>query len=88
MVEPVGCGFLDGGYRLLSTPTLRRGASLTWPVLPFNPYRAARETDLRYAVGWLRVPLHVEKLLHGALNWGRQDIDFALEAASTKPAAR
>ncbi|MBL8232919.1 MAG: hypothetical protein JNL98_30750 [Bryobacterales bacterium] len=32
-------------------------ASLTWPVFPHNPYTDTAETDLRYAVGRLSVPL-------------------------------
>jgi hypothetical protein len=32
-------------------------ARLVWPVLPFNPYCNAPETDLRYAVGMLPAPV-------------------------------
>ena len=32
-------------------------ARLVWPVLPFNPYGNAPETDLRYAVGVLPAPV-------------------------------
>jgi hypothetical protein len=51
-------------------------------VLPFNPYRNAPETDLRYAVGRLQVPLKVEKDPGWALTWGRQNIEFILEVPS------
>jgi hypothetical protein len=60
------------------------GSHLNWPVLPFNPYRNALETDLRYAVGRLRVPLEVKPWPGWALNWRRQDIEFSLEVAPTK----
>lgn len=33
------------------------GASLSWPVFPYNPYANAPETELRYAVGALAMPL-------------------------------
>ncbi len=56
-------------------------ARLVWPVLPFNPYRNAPETDLRHAVGVLTVPIKVAPPAEGALNWRRQEIAFALEAA-------
>src|SRR6185503_6464380 len=41
------------GWTLHVAPTAR----LVWPVLPFNPYRNAPETDLRHAVGVLSVPV-------------------------------
>lgn len=72
--EQIGGFIRHGGWTLKVPPT----AHLTWPVLPFNPYRNARETDLTHAVGRLRVPLTVEK--HGwVLNWGRQEIQFSLD---------
>ena len=55
-------------------------ARLTWPVLPFNPYANAPETELRHAVGVLTVPLAVEPPpADAALNWRRGQIDFELE---------
>jgi hypothetical protein len=82
--EQIGGWIRHRGWTLKIPPTAR----LMWPVLPFNPYRAAPETDLRYAVGRLLVPLQVEKRPGWALNWGRQDIEFTLEAPSAKLAAR
>jgi hypothetical protein len=73
--EDIGGWIRHRGWTLRVPPS----AHLTWPVLPFNPYRNAPETDLRYAVGRLRVPLKVERRPDWVLNWGRQDIDFALE---------
>jgi len=55
-------------------------ATLTWPVFGFNPYRNAPETDLRYAVGVLTVPLEVEPVEEWALNWRRQKIVFRISA--------
>jgi hypothetical protein len=54
-------------------------ASLVWPVLPFNPYKNAPESDLRHAVGVLTVPLRVHPPTDGALNWRRGKIDLSLE---------
>ena len=82
--EQIGGRIRHRGWTLKIPPTAR----LSWPVLPFNPYRNAPETDLRYAVGRLQVPLKVEKRPGWALNWGRQDIEFTLEAHSAGPAAR
>lgn len=62
--------------------TLRAPSSarLNWPVLPFNPYANAPETDLRHAVGVLTVPVTVEPPpADAALNWRRGEIAFELE---------
>jgi hypothetical protein len=82
--EEIGGWIRHRGWTLKVPPTAR----LIWPVLPFNPYRAAPETDLRYAVGRLQVPLHVEKRPDWALNWGRQDLEFTLDVPSAKAAPR
>jgi hypothetical protein len=57
-------------------------ARLVWPVLPFNPYRNAPETDMRHAIGVLTVPVQVHPPAAGALNWRRGEIAF--ELASTQ----
>lgn len=75
--EQIGGWIRHGGWTLKTPPTAR----LTWPVLPFNPYRNAPETDMRHAVGRLQVPLKVAPRPGWALNWGRQDVEFAVEAA-------
>jgi len=36
---------------------LPAGATLTWPVFPFNPYRDGPETSLDHAIGIVSVPL-------------------------------
>src|SRR5262245_38124978 len=70
------------GWTLRVDPTAR----LVWPILPFNPYRNAPETDLRHAVGVLSVPVKVQPLPEGGLNWRQGEIAFALEAkAEAKP---
>lgn len=56
-------------------------ARLVWPVLPFNPYRNAPETDLRHAVGVLSVPVKVKRPTREGLNWRTGNIAFILETA-------
>lgn len=82
--EEIGGWIRHRGWTLMVHPTAR----LTWPVLPFNPYRNGPETDLEYAVGRLSIPLEVEEDPDWALNWGRQEIEFTLEAPSDEPASR
>jgi hypothetical protein len=55
-------------------------ARLKWPVMPFNPYRNAPETDMRFAIGVLSVPVRVEPPAVGALNWRRGEIALLLES--------
>ena len=74
--EQVGGWIRHRGWKL----SVDRPARLTWPVLPFNPYKNAPETDLRLAIGVLSVPVRVEAPTEGALNWRRGSIDFALES--------
>jgi hypothetical protein len=63
------------------TVRLDPGARLTWPVYPFNPYTNAPETDLRYAVGALSLPVKVETPPPGqGFAWRRQVVAFELEA--------
>jgi hypothetical protein len=66
------------GWTLRVDPTAR----LVWPVLPFNPYRNAPETDLRYAVGVLSVPVKVQPPPEGGLNWRRGEIAFTVHVKS------
>ncbi len=53
------------GWKLYLPPE----ATLTWPVYPFNPYRNGPETELKWAVGTVSVPLRPES----------QEIVFVLE---------
>lgn len=78
--EQIGGWIRHGGWRLQVPP----GARLTWPVMPFNPYRNAPETDLRHAVGRLRVPLEVQPWPQWELGWRRQDVAFTLEAGAAR----
>jgi hypothetical protein len=68
------------GWTLRVDPSAR----LVWPILPFNPYKNAPETDMRHAVGVLTVPVHVHPTTEGALNWRRGEMAFALEARGAK----
>jgi hypothetical protein len=43
------------------TMKLGAAASLSWPIYPQNPYADAPETQLRYAVGRLTIPLHLKE---------------------------
>jgi hypothetical protein len=80
--EQIGGWIRHRGWVLKVPPTAR----LIWPVMPFNPYRAKPETDLRYAVGRLWLPIQVEKR-ESVLNWRRQNIEFTLEVPTGGPAA-
>jgi hypothetical protein len=80
--EQIGSWIRHRGWTLRVDPTAR----LVWPILPFNPYRNAPETELRHAVGVLSVPLRVQPPAHGALNWRRQEIAFTLETQPAGPA--
>ncbi|MBS1820860.1 MAG: hypothetical protein JST61_02600 [Acidobacteria bacterium] len=42
------------------TLTFDNDATLQWPVYPYNPYRNGNETKLDYAIGLLRMPLHLK----------------------------
>jgi hypothetical protein len=44
-------------------------ARLVWPVLPFNPYGNAPETDLRYAVGVLPAPVQPTAVDVAGASW-------------------
>lgn len=74
--EQIGGWIRHRGWTLRVDPTAR----LVWPVLPFNPYRNAPETDLRYAVGVLSVPVKVQRPSAGGFNWRTGEIAFTLEA--------
>jgi hypothetical protein len=79
--EQIGGWLRHRGWTLRVDPAAR----LTWPVMPFNPYKNAPETEMRHAVGVLSVPVQVHPPKDGALNWRRGEIAFVLE---TKGAAK
>ena len=51
------------------TLRLPRGMRLTWPVYPYNPYRAKPETELALAIGTLSILFRSEN----------QEFQFSLE---------
>ncbi len=76
--EQIGGWIRHRGWTLHVDPAAR----LTWPILPFNPYKNAPETDMRHAVGVLSVPVKVNPPTEGALNWRRGEIAFRVETRS------
>jgi hypothetical protein len=68
------------GWTMRVDPTAR----LAWPILPFNPYKNAPETDMRHAVGVLTVPVQVHAPKEGALNWRHGEISLTVEAKGLK----
>ena len=62
------------GWTLKVDPT----AKLAWPVYPYNPYAAAPEKELRYAVGALSVPLHLKSQPGRYVRRNEQEITFTL----------
>src|SRR5262249_47037173 len=77
--EQIGGTIRHRGWTLRVDPTAR----LVWPILPFNPYRNAPETDPRHAVGALSVPVKVQRPWATGFNWRTGEIAFALEAPAT-----
>ncbi|MEX2302882.1 MAG: hypothetical protein WD733_18200 [Bryobacterales bacterium] len=55
--EDLGGSISHNGWTMKLDPD----ASLIWPVYPQNPYADAPETQLRYAVGRLTIPLHLKE---------------------------
>ena len=63
------------GWKLKLDPT----AKLVWPIYPHNPYSDAPETNIRYAVGALHVPLRLKSRPGHYIRTNEQEIVFALE---------
>jgi len=78
--DDIGGWIRHRGWTLKVDPAAR----VVWPVLPFNPYRNAPETDLVHAVGALSVPVKVQEPPPGGLNWRQGEITFTLEAKPEK----
>jgi hypothetical protein len=55
--EDLGGSIQHNGWTMKLDPA----ASLIWPVYPHNPYADAPETQLRYAVGRLTIPLYLKQ---------------------------
>ena len=62
------------GWTLKVDPT----AKLAWPVYPYNPYAAAPEKELKYAVGALSVPLDLKSQPGRYVRPNEQEIAFTL----------
>jgi hypothetical protein len=54
--EELGGWIRHHGWMLKMEPA----AKLVWPIYPWNPYAAGPETELKYAVGALSVPLRLK----------------------------
>ncbi len=63
------------GWKLKIDPAAR----LVWPVYPFNPYTDSPETDIKYAVGALSVPLRLQEQPGHHIRSNEQKIEFKLE---------
>ncbi|MGH9338014.1 MAG: hypothetical protein ACRD1R_00080, partial [Acidobacteriota bacterium] len=63
------------GWKLTNEQTAR----LVWPVYPHNPYANSPETDIRYAVGALSVPLRLKEHPTRYVRTNEQAITFVLE---------
>jgi hypothetical protein len=73
--DEIGGVIHHGQWTLRVDPSAR----LVWPVYPFNPYSNGPETELRYAVGALSLPMKLERPADGPLPWRRQEFAFELE---------
>lgn len=66
------------GWKLKLDPAAR----LVWPVYPYSPYANAPETELKYAVGALSVPLRQKADPLHFIRVNEQEIVFVLQAGS------
>jgi len=74
--EDLGGSISHRGWTLEVDPTAR----LTWPVYPQNPYADAPETNIKYAVGRLTVPLRLKEQPGHYVRPNEQRIDFRIKA--------
>ncbi|MFN0084632.1 MAG: hypothetical protein ACKVX9_04525 [Blastocatellia bacterium] len=63
------------GWKLKVDPAAR----LLWPVYPHNPYANAAETEIKYAVGALSVPLRLKSQPNRYIRTNEQEIVYVLE---------
>jgi hypothetical protein len=63
------------GWKLKIDPAAR----LVWPVYPHNPYTNAPETEIKYAVGALTVPLRLKAQPGRYIRTNEQEIAFVIE---------
>ncbi len=77
--DEIGGWIRHRGWKLRVDPAAR----LIWPILPFNPYRDAPETQMQHAVARLWVPVKVAPPEDPELHyWQRQGIEFVLETGT------
>jgi hypothetical protein len=74
--EQLGGWIRHDGWTLKIDPS----ATLVWPVYPYNPYAAAPEKELKYAVGALSVPLRLKPEHGHYIRPHEQAIEFTLKA--------
>ncbi len=65
------------------TMKLAPDARLTWPVYPQNPYADAPETELRYAVGRLTIPIELHERKGHYVRPDEKQLE--LEVTTTQP---
>jgi len=73
-LSDVGDWIRHHGWTLKMPPS----AKLVWPVYPYNPYAAAPEKDLKYAVGALSVSLRLKEKPGHYVRPAEQEIVFDL----------
>ncbi len=78
--DEIGGFIRHHGWTLSVDPTAR----LIWPVFGFNPYRNAPETELRYAVGLLTMPVTLQPPKEGPLNWRHLEATFVIQTDSAR----
>ncbi len=74
-LQDLGGWISHRGWKLKLDPT----AKLVWPMYPHNPYSDKPETDIRYAVGALSVPLRLKSQPDRYIRTNEQEIVFGLE---------
>lgn len=68
------------GWTMKVDPT----AQLIWPVYPHNPYTNAPETNIKYAVGALSVPLRLKSRPGHYIRPNEQEIAFTLSVGARR----
>jgi hypothetical protein len=75
--EDLGGSIRHHGWTMKLDP----GARLIWPVFPHNPYADAPETQLRYAVGRLTIPLRLQSRPGHYVRPNEKQVDLEIRAA-------
>ena len=74
--EDLGRSIRHHGWTMQLDPAAR----LTWPFYPQNPYTDSPETDLRYAVGRLTIPLFLKSRPGHYVRPNEKQVDFSIRA--------